>query len=79
MIDSHLSGAHLQDLDGQCPMIALPSDVARSQPAVKAAYQRLLEGMVYLFETSLAEQPYDRSVEQNRQQALSLAALCVVV
>jgi TetR/AcrR family transcriptional repressor of nem operon len=77
MIDSYLSTTHLTDLDGQCPMIALPSDVSRSQPAVKAAYQKLLEGMVYLFETSLTQQPSGRSAAQNRQQALSLAALCV--
>ncbi len=77
MIDSYLSGTHLEDLDGQCPMIALPSDVARSQPAVKAAYQKLLEGMVYLFETSLSQQQTDRPADETRQQALSLAALCV--
>ncbi len=29
MVDSYLSDEHLGDLDGQCPMIALPSDVAR--------------------------------------------------
>ena len=42
MIDSYLSAKHLGDLDGQCPMIALPSDVARSNPEVQQAYQELL-------------------------------------
>ncbi|MGI9452097.1 MAG: TetR/AcrR family transcriptional regulator, partial [Geminicoccaceae bacterium] len=32
MIEGYLSPKHLGDLDGQCPMIALPSDVARSNP-----------------------------------------------
>ena len=77
MIDSYLSTEHLDDVDGQCPMIALPSDVARSQPAVKAAYQKLLEGMVFLFESSLRQQAGERPARDARQQALSLAALCV--
>jgi len=72
MIEGYLSSEHLDDLDGQCPMIALPSDVARASPAIKASYLRLLEAMVGLFEQNL---PNNGS--QARQQALSLAALCV--
>ena len=72
MIQGYLSNEHLGDLDGQCPMIALPSDVARASPAVQESYQDLLKAMVGLFETGLDE-PGHRS----RQDALSLAALCV--
>jgi len=36
MIDGYLATKHLEDLDGQCPMIALPSDVAREGPMVLA-------------------------------------------
>lgn len=72
MIEGYLSSEHLGDLDGQCPMIALPSDVARASPAIKASYQLLLEAMVGVFERGLAEKNGDA-----RRQALSLAALCV--
>ena len=72
MIQGYLSAEHLGDLDGQCPMIALPSDVARAKPEVQSAYQELLEAMVWLFENGLAEQG-----DQSRQRALSLAAMCV--
>ena len=72
MLCSYLSKKHLGDLDGQCPMIALPSDVSRSNPEVQAAYQRLLEAMVGLFETSLSG-----SKGHKRRTALTLAALCV--
>lgn len=72
MLAGYLSSEHLGDLDGQCPMIALPSDVARSNPEVQAAYQLLLEGMVGLFESSLT----GRS-RKKRQDALTLSALCV--
>jgi len=72
MVHGYLSKEHLGDLDGQCPMIALPSDAARSSPEVQAAYQRLLDSMVRLFENSLTGAKAKR-----RQTALSLAALCV--
>ncbi|MEH6548180.1 MAG: TetR/AcrR family transcriptional regulator [Sneathiella sp.] len=72
MIDAYLSSEHLGDLDGQCPMIALPSDVARSSPEVQNSYQELLNAMVGLFENSMVDND-----QNNRQKVLSLAALCV--
>ncbi len=72
MLAGYLSKEHLGDFDGQCPMIALPSDVARSNPEVQAAYQQLLVAMVGLFEGSLAE-PSNKA----RRTALTLAALSV--
>lgn len=75
MMESYLSGEHLGDLDGQCPMIALPSDAARAGPEVQASYEQLLRAMVGLFEVSLkakAVRPKSR-----RSRALALAALCV--
>ncbi|MBA2237108.1 MAG: TetR/AcrR family transcriptional regulator [Lysobacter sp.] len=72
MIKGYLSTEHLGDRDGQCPMIALPSDVARSKPEVRAAYQQLLEAMVWLFEKNLKD-----PTPEGRQRALSLAALCI--
>lgn len=72
MILGYLSSEHLGDVDGQCPMIALPSDIARSNPQVQASYLELLEAMVGLFEKGLGGKR-----RESRQQALSLAALCV--
>lgn len=71
MIESYLSAEHLDDLDGQCPMIALPSDAARATPNVRSAYEGLLRAMVWLFENNLPEH------EDCRQNAMGLAALCV--
>lgn len=76
MLRSYLSNEHLDDVDGQCPMIALPSDVARASPEVQAAYQRLLEAMVGLFEQDLSQRRHS-SAPAARQKALALAALCV--
>ena len=72
MVQSYLSKQHLDDRDGQCPMVALPSDIARENPAVREAYQELLEAMVWLFQSCLGA-----PTPATRQQALSLAALCV--
>lgn len=72
MVDAYLSSRHLEDLDGQCPMIALSSDAARIGPEVRESYEKLLTAMVWLFETNIA----GKSVTP-RHDALAMAALCV--
>ena len=72
MLKSYLSPEHLGDIDGQCPMIALPSDTARQGAKVGIAYQELLEAMVSLFQTGFEERS-----KANRDRALALAAMCV--
>ena len=72
MLDSYLSADHLGDLENQCPMIALPSDVARGAPEVRQAYEDLLVAMVWLFENA----PNDKA-PRRRSDALAMAALCV--
>jgi TetR/AcrR family transcriptional repressor of nem operon len=72
MINAYLSPEHLNDLDGQCPMIALPSDIARGGVEAQKSFQTLLEAMVSLFETNMSS---DDST--NRQWAQAIAALCV--
>ena len=72
MLESYLSAEHLGALENQCPMIALPSDVARQSPEVRQAYQNLLTAMVWLFEST-----QQGPVEEKRQRALAMSALCV--
>lgn len=72
MLASYLSEEHLNTLDGQCPMIALPSDIARGSEAAQESYQTLLQAMVWLFERSLSGHR-----EDPRSDALALAALSV--
>jgi TetR/AcrR family transcriptional regulator, transcriptional repressor for nem operon len=72
MVDAYLSRRHLDDLDGQCPLIAYATDAARAGPRVRESYRRLVEAMVWLFENNLDGDEADR-----RQRALSLTALCV--
>jgi hypothetical protein len=53
-----------------CPIIALPSDVARGGKAVKTAFRQFLDKMVEVFAANLAE-------PEARERALAVAALCV--
>jgi TetR/AcrR family transcriptional repressor of nem operon len=72
MVNAYLSRQHLEDLDRHCPMIALPSDVARAGPAVRRTYELLLAGMVAVFERGV-----DPADGDARQAALAIATLCV--
>jgi TetR/AcrR family transcriptional repressor of nem operon len=72
MVDAYLSRQHLDDVDRHCPMIALPSDVARAGPTVRRTYEMLLSGMVGLFERGV-----DPVGGDARQAALAIATLCV--
>jgi TetR/AcrR family transcriptional regulator, transcriptional repressor for nem operon len=72
MVDAYLSRQHLEDLDRHCPMIALPSDVARAGPVVRRTYELLLSGMVGLFERGV-----DPADGDARQAALAIATLCI--
>mgnify|MGYP003657217863 FL=1 len=72
MVAAYLSDEHQGDLEGQCPLIALPGDVSRGCDEVKDAYESLLSAMVNLFERSLSPARDDA-----HETALTLAALCV--
>lgn len=72
MLKSYLSAEHLEDIDGQCPMIALPSDTAREGAKVGEAYQVLFEAMVSVFEHGFTQDP-----KASRDKALALAALAI--
>ena len=70
IVDAYFSLDHFDDRESCCPLIGLPSDVARSGDAVKAAYQDVLEKLLGLLQADLAG-------PGARERALSLVALCV--
>ena len=71
IINAYLSDQHMSDIEGSCPMIALPSDVARGGEKVRQAFRQVLTSMTGIFESQLAPSPSARSA------ALATAALCV--
>ncbi len=72
MVNAYLSLEHLEDTDGQCPLIAYATDTARAGPKVQESYRLLAEAMTQLFEVNLMD-----AGSHSRQEALSMTALCV--
>lgn len=71
MLEGYLGTEHLADLDGQCPMIAMPTDVSRTGGQVQDSYQVLFQAMTGLFQSNLG------GSKTARADALTLSALCV--
>jgi TetR/AcrR family transcriptional regulator, transcriptional repressor for nem operon len=46
IVRAYLSRQHFDDVENSCPMVALPSDVARSDEKVKAAFETVFKAMV---------------------------------
>jgi TetR/AcrR family transcriptional regulator, transcriptional repressor for nem operon len=72
IIRAYLSRQHFDDVENSCPMVALPTDVRRSSPAVKKAFETVFLAMVDLLEESVSGQGRVR-----REKAQGIAALCV--
>lgn len=72
IVRAYLSRQHLEEIENSCPMVALPSDVARSGLVAKRAFQTVFEAMVDLLQRSSA-----KNGRSDRTSALAIAALCV--
>jgi TetR/AcrR family transcriptional repressor of nem operon len=72
VVRAYLSRQHFEDVENSCPMVALPSDVARSGKNVKQAYETVFKAMVNILERSVAEKSRSRHAT-----ARAIAALCV--
>jgi len=72
VVRAYLSRQHFEDVENSCPMVALPTDVARSGKNVKQAYETVFKAMVSILERSVDEKPQPR-----RTKAQAIAALCV--
>jgi TetR/AcrR family transcriptional repressor of nem operon len=70
VVDANFSRDHFTDRETCCPLVALPSDIARGGDAVKGAYREVLEKLVEIFQLDLDE-------PKSRERALVVAALCV--
>jgi len=69
-IAAYLSRAHFENRDNSCPLMALPSDVARGGEPVKRAYRLVFEYMVESLEEGF-------SGPEARRRAMAVAALCI--
>jgi AcrR family transcriptional regulator len=72
IIRAYLSRQHFDDVENSCPMVALPSDVARSDEKVKGAFETVFKAMVAVLGREV------RSTTQDSESAaMAIAALCI--
>src|SRR5713226_2875012 len=72
IVRAYLSRQHFDDVENSCPMVALPSDVARSGKSAKRAFETVFRAMVSVLERSLADKRKPR-----KSTALGIASLCI--
>ena len=72
LVNLYLSDEVLADVDQHCPLIALPSDVARAGLEPRAAYTTVVENMTHVFQAAFAPDDADA-----RRKALLMVSLCV--
>ncbi|HXA56408.1 MAG TPA: TetR/AcrR family transcriptional regulator [Candidatus Acidoferrum sp.] len=71
VVRAYLSTQHFENVADSCPMVALPSDVARSNSSAKRAFENVFAAMVGVLEKSEAGK------SGRRRRAKAIAALCV--
>jgi len=72
VVRAYLSRQHFDDVENSCPMVALPTDVARSGESAKRAFETVFRAMVSVLERSMAQNGRPR-----RSVAQATAALCI--
>jgi TetR/AcrR family transcriptional repressor of nem operon len=72
VVKAYLSRQHFEDVENSCPMVALPTDVMRSDRDTKRAFETMFAAMVGVLERSVTEEKQHR-----RAKAQAVAALCV--
>jgi len=72
VVRDYLSRENFEDIDGTCPMIALPSDISHMDRRIREAFETALKLMIDVFEVGLG-----RDREEARKTALTISALCV--
>jgi TetR/AcrR family transcriptional repressor of nem operon len=72
VVRAYLSQQHFEDVENSCPMVALPTDVARCDERAKRAFEDVFQAMVSVLERSSIQNGRPRHIT-----AQATAALCV--
>ncbi len=75
IVRAYLSRQHFDDVENSCPMVALPSDVARGDERVKEAFETVFKAMVALFAREV--KGGSQRTGHDDDAALAIAALCI--
>lgn len=77
VVNAYLSRQHFENIENSCPMVALPTDVARSGIAPKRAFEKVFEAMVTLLERSVTTERQSRRSTAHVIAALSIGGMVV--
>ncbi len=72
IVRAYLSRQHAENIDESCPMIALPSDVARAGPKAKRAFETVFRAMADHLQRDLQNRD-----TRGPNTAQAIAALCI--
>ena len=72
IIRAYLSQQHFDDVENSCPMVALPSDVARSDQKVKLAFENVFRAMVKVLSRDIKN-----TSQPAEDTAMAIAGLCI--
>src|SRR5690242_6444364 len=77
VVRAYLSRQHYEDVENSCPMVALPTDVARGGQAARQAFETVFKAMVSVLERSLSRKDRERRVTAEGIAALSIGGMIV--
>jgi len=77
VVQAYLSNQHFDDVENSCPMVALPTDVARSGKTARRAFETVFTAMVGVLERSLAGRGRERRATAQAITALSIGGMVV--
>jgi len=77
VVRAYLSRQHFEDVENSCPMVALPTDVARSGVGAKRAFETVFRAMVSVLERSLVRNGRKRRTTAQGIDALSIGGMIV--
>jgi TetR/AcrR family transcriptional regulator, transcriptional repressor for nem operon len=77
VVRAYLSRQHFEDVENSCPMVALPTDVARSGISAKRAFETVFKAMVSVLERSLVQKGRNRRIAAQSIAALSIGGMVV--
>ena len=77
VVRAYLSRQHFEDVENSCPMVALPTDVARSGASARRAFETVFKAMVSVLERSLIQNGRQRRTTAQGIAALSIGGMIV--
>lgn len=77
VVRAYLSRQHYEDVENSCPMVALPTDVARSGKRARLAFETVFRAMVDVLQRSLNGKGSSRRITAQSIAAMSIGGMIV--